>query len=142
MNNDLPPGFNSSFHTRFRKGVSGNPKGRPPKSTPDAIVIMEDVMNAPIEYREHGVTKTATRRLLSLKKLRNRALAGDVKSAGLFLTMWLHERAHQPRTTLEITISDWLPDYPGQTAAEKTSQYAARGEAEPTQGKQSGDRSS
>ena len=65
---------------QFKKGVSGNRKGRPPKHRNGHLVIhiISKVQNTPTAYREGGRTKRASRVELALKKLVNSAIEGDV----------------------------------------------------------------
>ena len=71
---------NPPEHSRFKKGVSGNRKGRPPKRRKRQLVgeIVSEVQNTPTAYREGGRTKRASRVELALKKLVNSAIEGDV----------------------------------------------------------------
>jgi Family of unknown function (DUF5681) len=71
--------------SQFKPGVSGNPKGRP-KRDPAAISnIIKTALNAPIQYRERGRTKTATRTEIGLRKLVENALNGDLTAAATLL---------------------------------------------------------
>src|ERR1700733_5025826 len=74
---------NPPEHSRFKKGVSGNPKGRPPKSRKDQLVIdiISEFQNILTAYREGGRPKRASRLELLLKRLVNSALEGDARSA-------------------------------------------------------------
>jgi hypothetical protein len=78
---------------QFKKGVSGNPEGRPPqgrsKGRKSQLVsdIISEVKNAPTAYREGGRTKRASRPELALKKLVNSAIEGDVRSADELLKL-------------------------------------------------------
>ena len=67
---------------QFKKGVSGNRKGRPPKCRKGHLVIhiISKFQNTPTAYREGGRTKRASRPELALKKLVNSAIEGDVRS--------------------------------------------------------------
>jgi hypothetical protein len=63
---------------QFKTGVSGNLKGRPPKSRKDQLVIdiISEFRNILTAYREGGRPKRASRLELLLKKLVNSALEG------------------------------------------------------------------
>jgi hypothetical protein len=117
-------------HSRFKKGVCANPKGRPKRKAFPAGEIIDNVLNTPAEYREGGRTKKATRRELTLKTHLQRALNGDVKSAETLLKLRAHARKFGDTLVHKIEISDWLPDYPGQTAEQKTREVAKQAEAE------------
>lgn len=118
---------------RFRAGASGNPKGRPKcKPTPLAEIIT-NVLNAPIEYRERGRTKVATFRELSLKMLVDRAVGGDLAAAELALKIRARAERYGDPGVDQILVSDWLADYPGQTAKQKTSDYATGRDAKPAE---------
>jgi hypothetical protein len=55
--------------TRYRPGVSGNPKGRPRRKPSDIAQIVRDTLSAPIQYREGERFKVATYLELKIKKL-------------------------------------------------------------------------
>jgi hypothetical protein len=113
-------------HTRFKKGTSGNPRGRPKRKADELGKIINDVANAPVEYREGGRLKKATRNELKLKWLIRQATGGDVKAAELLFKV--RERAQQGDFGIEkIELMNWLPDYPGQTAEQKTAEHAKLG---------------
>ncbi|HWA91162.1 MAG TPA: DUF5681 domain-containing protein [Rhizomicrobium sp.] len=105
--------------TRFRPGTSGNPKGRPKCASSPLGEIVNDVLNAPVKYRENGRARTSSRREVALKQLVQRAINGDVGAADVLL----HKRAQMLRQAggqaNRLLIRDWLPDYPGQTAEQK-----------------------
>jgi hypothetical protein len=118
-------------NSRFKKGVSPNPKGRP-KNKPLAVGdVVEDVLDAPAEYREGGRTKRATRRELTLRNFVRLALGGDVKAAETLLKLRAHAQRFGDAKANRIEVNDWLPDYPGQTGEQKTREFAAQIEAEP-----------
>ena len=105
--------------TRFEAGRSGNPNGRP-KVAPDPLgEIVQEVLDAPMQYRESGRTKTATRREVRLKLLVERAVKGDVAAAELLLKKRNHAVRHEGVGARRLVVTDWLPDYPGQTGAQK-----------------------
>jgi Family of unknown function (DUF5681) len=121
-------------HSRFIKGVSGNPRGRPPKRRERQLVgeIVSEVQNAPTAYREGGRTKRASRLELALKKLVNSALEGDARSAAdLFAHRAEAERNNGARIET-IIVKDWPPDFPDQTGEQKTRAHAQDNENDPT----------
>jgi hypothetical protein len=117
-------------HSQFKKGVSANPKGRPKRKPLAASETIDSVLNATAEYRERGRTKAATRRELTIRTHVNLALKGDVKSAETLLKLRAHAQRHGDAGVQRIQVSDWLPDYPGQTGEQKTREFALKNEAE------------
>jgi hypothetical protein len=115
--------------SRFKKGVSGNPKGRPKRKPLAAGDIVNKVLNATAEYRERGQTKKATRRELTLRNYVRLALKGDAKAAETLLRLRAHAQRYGDAKNDRVEVTDWLPDHPGQTGAQKTREFAARGEA-------------
>jgi Family of unknown function (DUF5681) len=125
---------NPPEHSRFKKGVSGNRKGRPPKVRKRQLVgeIVSEVQNTPTAYREGGRTKRASRLELVLKKLVNSALEGDARSAAdLFAHRAQAENNNDARIE-RIIVEDWPPDFPGQTGEQKTRAHARDAENDPT----------
>ena len=100
---------------RFKKGVSGNPKGRPKRKRPPVGEIVSEVQNTPTAYREGGRTKRASRLGLVLKKLVNSALEGDVRSADLLFKLRAGAENNNSARIEKIIVEDWVPDFPSQT---------------------------
>jgi hypothetical protein len=120
---------------RFKKGVSGNPKGRPPKRKHKGLLvghIIGKVQNALTAYREGGRTKRASRLELILKKLVNGALKGDVKSADLLFKLRAIAENNNDARIEKIIVEDWVPDFPDQTGEQKTRAHARESEIDPT----------
>jgi hypothetical protein len=115
-------------HSKFKKGVTGNPKGRPKRKPFAAAETIDSVLNSTTEYRERGQTRVATRRELTIRTLVNRALKGDVKSAEALLKLRAHAQRHRDAGVQRIVSSDWLPDHLGQTGEQKTKQFASKNE--------------
>jgi Family of unknown function (DUF5681) len=124
---------NPPEHSRFKKGVSGNRKGRPPKFRKRQLVgeIVSEVQNTPTAYREGGRTKRASRLELVLKKLVNSALEGDARSAAdLFAHRAQAENNNDARIE-NFIVEDWVPDFPGQTGEQKTRAHARENAKDP-----------
>jgi hypothetical protein len=69
-----PPGA-----TRFKKGVSGNPRGRPKGSLNVATVFIK-TLREKVVINEHGQRKTVTKLEAALKQLVNKAASGDIRA--------------------------------------------------------------
>jgi hypothetical protein len=118
---------NPPKHSRYKKGVSGNPAGRPPDRKRKAQLvrhIISKVLNASTNYREGGRTKRASRLELVLKRLVNGALEGDVKSADLLFKLRAVAENNNGARIEKIIVEDWVPDFPGQTGEQKTHAHA------------------
>ena len=86
-----------------------------------------------MEYREQGRAKTAPREELLFRKLIEEAITGSVPAAELILKLRTNARHFGSVNLNRLEITDWLPDYPGQTAEEKTHELADRRDADPTE---------
>lgn len=64
-------------HTRFRKGQSGNPKGRP-KGTRNRKSIVREIMERRVTVRENGKSRTVTVADAAIEKLIAKSLNGTV----------------------------------------------------------------
>jgi hypothetical protein len=64
---------------RFKKGKSGNPKGRPKGST-NFLTILEQELSQSIVVNENGKKKTMTRMQAMVKRIVAGALQGDLKA--------------------------------------------------------------
>ncbi len=113
-------------HSRFKPGNNANPLGRP-KRKPVAIAdIIDNVLNGLAEYRERGRTKKARRRELTIKTHVRLALGGNLKSIETILMLRAHAQRSGDTGVRRLEITDWLPDYPGQTGEQKTREFAAQ----------------
>jgi Family of unknown function (DUF5681) len=119
---------------QFKKGVSGNRKGRPPKSRKDQLVIdiISEFQNALTAYREGGRAKRASRLVLMLKKLVNSALEGDARSAEVLFKLRAKASKSSDAKSHKFIVEDWPPDFPGQTGEQKTRAHARDNEIDPT----------
>ena len=104
---------------RFQAGVSGNPKGRPKRGPIALAETIEKVLKAEIEYRERGRTKFASAQELSLKMLVDRAVSGDLEAAEIVVKIRERAGRYGDAGVEQIEISDWMPDYPGQSGEQK-----------------------
>lgn len=62
--------------SRFKKGQSGNPKGRP-KGSSNFLTILEQELGQPIVVNENGKTKKITRMQAMVKRMVAGALQGE-----------------------------------------------------------------
>ena len=119
---------------QFKKGVSGNQQGRPPKSRKDQLVIdiISEFRNILAAYREGGRTKRASRPELALKKLLNSALEGDARSAEELFKLRAKVSKSSHGKSQKFIIEDWIPDFEGQTGEQKTDAHARENAIDPT----------
>jgi hypothetical protein len=66
-------------HSRFRKGQSGNPRGRP-KGSESAAQLARRILNEKIPVRENGQRRTITKLEAILKQLTNKGVSGDLRA--------------------------------------------------------------
>lgn len=95
-----PPG-----HTRFQKGQSGNPQGRP-KGTLNLATVLERTLREKVMIKENGKRKTITKLEAAVKQLTNKAASGELRALQLLtaLVRSAEERAIQagaPSSTLD-----------------------------------------
>jgi len=76
--------------TQFKKGQSGNPKGRP-KGRVNLITAVQAELEERIVITENGQTRSITKGEAVAKQLVRKAVSGDVKA--IPLVIGLHERA-------------------------------------------------
>jgi hypothetical protein len=117
--------------SRFPAGVSGNPKGRPRRKPFGLAEIIGGALNAPIEYRDKDRIRAISRHELILKMLIDRAVKGNLKYADLVLKIRAHGERFGEVGVSRLLVTDWLPDYFGQTADQKTQEFASTGDADP-----------
>lgn len=65
--------------TQFKKGQSGNPRGRPKGSKNFSTILLEEA-NAYIRITENGKPRTITKAQAAVKQLMNKAASGDMRA--------------------------------------------------------------
>jgi hypothetical protein len=71
-------------HTQFKRGVSGNAKGRP-KGAKNFATVIEEELRARIVVTENGKRKRISKREAIAKQTVNKAAAGDHKATSTLL---------------------------------------------------------
>jgi hypothetical protein len=92
-----PVGYgNPPKHTRFQKGQSGNPEGRP-KGTLNLATVLERTLREKVVINENGKRKTITKLEAAVKQLTNKAASGELRALQLLtaLVRSAEERAIQ-----------------------------------------------
>jgi hypothetical protein len=74
-------------HTRFAKGWSGNPKGRPPE-TNNLSNLLEQELNQRVVVAADGKRQAITKWRAFIKQLVDRAAAGDLRAGKLILELY------------------------------------------------------
>jgi Family of unknown function (DUF5681) len=84
------------LHTRFRKGHSSNPNGRP-RGSKSFATLVNKALEQPVVLRKNG--RTMTKRELLAEQLVNKAASGDYRATRLLtveLAPSLEKRAADP----------------------------------------------
>ena len=76
-----PPG-----RSRFRKGRSGNPKGRP-KGTKNLKTDLMEELAEQMKVRENGQDRRVSKQRAMVKSLTAKAIKGDTRAASVILNM-------------------------------------------------------
>ena len=69
---------------QFKKGQSGNPKGRPKKSR-NRSALMEEELNQQIKVKEGNKTITMSKSEAVVKQLINKGIKGDLRAVKIVL---------------------------------------------------------
>jgi len=72
--------------SRFQKGRSGNPKGRP-KGSLNVATALERELNQRVTIKENGVSRSITKFEAAVKQLVNKAASGEAKAIQFLMSM-------------------------------------------------------
>jgi translation initiation factor RLI1 len=85
MNRNNDVGYGSPPQdTRFKKGTSGNPHGRP-KGSRNVAAVFAKTLREKVVINEHGQRKTITKLEAAIKQLVNQAAGGDLRALQLLV---------------------------------------------------------
>jgi hypothetical protein len=95
-------------HTRFKKGQSGNPRGRP-KGSKNLPTLLSEALNEPVVVAENGRRRKITMRQAIIKQLVKRSATADLRAMKILLDMVRDlERQAEPASpeTAEFSEAD------------------------------------
>ena len=73
-------------NTRFTKGVSGNPHGRP-KGSRNVAAVFAKTLREKVVINEHGQRKTITKLEAAIKQFVNKAAGGDLRALHMLVNL-------------------------------------------------------
>lgn len=73
-------------HTRFKKGQSGNPQGRP-KGKLNLVTVLNRALNEKVTVVENGKRRSITKLEAAFKQLVNKAVQGDPRAIQQVLSL-------------------------------------------------------
>lgn len=86
-NGDYPVGYGKPpVHTRFQKGRSGNPSGKPKKVLSHAEIMARE-LETKVTITEDGKKKRLTKREVMHKATLQKAMKGDLKAAKMVIEL-------------------------------------------------------
>lgn len=95
-------------HTQFKKGQSGNPRGRP-GGAKNFATLLADELGSKIRVREDGKTRTVTKLQAIVMRVTEGALKGEPRAireiVGLISRLLPHEEA-APREAAPLPVDD------------------------------------
>jgi hypothetical protein len=94
-------------HTRFKKGICPNPKGRGAKKSLKAGEIYENIITAPVKLTEGGKTKDIPRWEYTIKLWAKKSAMGDIQAAELLLTVYHYSKTYGDYRHVPIEIEEW-----------------------------------
>ncbi len=116
-NDDYKVGFgNPPLGTRFKKGQSGNPRGRPPGSR-NHKTILREIAHEKHAYREGGRKKKASLVELIIMTVRNEAAKGNPLALKLLddIRNWFGTPHHEKKGSYllvpaDMPAEDWITE--------------------------------
>ena len=90
--------------TRFQKGQSGNPKGRP-KGSKNLSTLLEEELEQPVLITENGRRRKITKRRASMKQLVNRAASGEHRALQILIN-YMHDHEKQADSSAPDPLID------------------------------------
>ena len=100
-------------HSRFKKGKSGNPRGRP-KGSRNFSSDVKETLEEPIRVTHHGKARTVSTQHAALMRLREKALSGDRHALDRLIELarvYNDEEMAEAAAKLDATDAEILKDY-------------------------------
>lgn len=114
---DYPVGYGRPpRHSRFKKGSSGNPKGRP-RGSKNAATLLQEALSEQVVISENGRRRTITKKEAIVTQIVNKAASGDHRAMQLLLVNQIPLIEARLESSRPATAEAPLP--PAQSADEK-----------------------
>ena len=91
--------------TQFKKGQSGNPKGRP-KGSVGFSTLVQKLASERVTVQENGTRKRISKSEAAIKQLFNQASTGDQRSIKLVADLMNRQSAVPDATAPRFTLAD------------------------------------
>jgi hypothetical protein len=93
-------------HTRFRRGSSGNPKGRP-RALKNLAAVFDTALNERVPVNDNGKHKKIKMFEAIVKQAVRKAAGGDQRALRLVIDLWfrLHPEGKQEPSALDVMRS-------------------------------------
>jgi hypothetical protein len=94
---------NPPVHSRFKKGESGNPNGRP-KGTVNFATVLLRTLRETVVIKEDGKRTVVTKLEASVKQLVNKAASGDLRALShlIGITLTAEQSAAEEKGSKEV----------------------------------------
>ena len=93
-------------HTRFKKGQSGNPRGRP-NGSKNLPTLLSETLNEPVIVAENGGRRKISKRRAIITQLVNRSAKGDLRAIKILLDILQEiERRTEPASSETSSFSE------------------------------------
>src|SRR5271166_4289679 len=90
-------------HTRFKKGQSGNPRGRPAKTLP---ALLAAALNEKVTVTENGKRRQVTKREAVIAQLVNKSASAELRATKMLIDMLRDiEKRAEPAATAKNPFS-------------------------------------
>ena len=76
------------LHTRFKRGQSGNPRGRP-RGAKNFSSVLNDALNQPVVVTENGRRRKISKRELGIRQLVDKFAMAEVQATRMLLGLML-----------------------------------------------------
>lgn len=102
--------------SQFKKGYSGNPRGRPKKPSSDSMAAIE-ILTAPLTFKSGGRSHTMTPFEISTRKTLEKAMKNDPRAIRKFIKLCEEYDILTPPTQIEggvieapegVNFHEWL----------------------------------
>lgn len=92
------------LHTRFKRGQSGNPRGRPPGAK-NLSTLLTEALNELVVIAENGERKKISKRQAIIKQLVNKSAKGDWRAVKILLDTLQDIEGRTEPETAESSLS-------------------------------------